>query len=48
MHLKRQKKNGKEADLQHELEVLFESQNQSTDKNKTSIPATFLKVTVRR
>jgi len=41
-------KNGKEADLQHELEVLFESQNQSTDKNKTSIPATFLKVTVRR
>jgi len=41
-------KNGKEADLHRELEVLFESQNQSTDKNKTSIPATFLKVTVRR
>ncbi|SEJ59517.1 Methyltransferase domain-containing protein [Dyadobacter sp. SG02] len=41
-------KNGKEADLHRELEVLFESQNQSGDKNKTSIPATFLKVTVRR
>lgn len=41
-------KNGKEADLYRELEVLFESQNQSADKNKTSIPATFLKVTVRR
>jgi ubiquinone/menaquinone biosynthesis C-methylase UbiE len=40
--------NGKEADLQRELEALFESQNQSTDKNATSIPATFLKVTVRR
>ena len=41
-------KNGKDADLQHELEVLFESQNQSTDKNTTFIPATFLKVTVVR
>lgn len=41
-------KNGKEADLYRELEALFESQNQSADKNKTSIPATFLKVTVRR
>lgn len=41
-------KEGKEADLQRELEVLFERQNQSTDKNATSIPATFLKVTVRR
>ncbi|WP_256549270.1 class I SAM-dependent methyltransferase [Dyadobacter fanqingshengii] len=39
-------KNGKEADLQRELEALFESQNQSSDKNTTSIPATFLKVTV--
>ncbi|CAG5067571.1 hypothetical protein DYBT9623_00292 [Dyadobacter sp. CECT 9623] len=41
-------KNGTEADLKRELEVLFESHNQSTDKNKTSIPATFLKVTVLR
>lgn len=41
-------KNGKAADLQRELEELFTRQNQSTDKNKTSIPATFLRVTVRR
>jgi ubiquinone/menaquinone biosynthesis C-methylase UbiE len=41
-------KNGKAADLQRELEALFESQNQSGDKNTTSIPATFLKVTVVR
>lgn len=39
-------KNGKERDLQNELEVLFKSHNQSTDQNKTSIPATFLRVTV--
>jgi len=41
-------KNGKALDLQHELEVLFNSQNKSTDKNTTSIPATFLRVTVIR
>ncbi len=41
-------KNGKAADLQHELEVLFETQNKSTDKNTTSIPATFLRVIVKR
>lgn len=41
-------KNGKAGDLQRELEALFESQNQSGDKNTTSIPATFLKVTVVR
>jgi len=41
-------KNGKAADLQHELEVLFNNQNKSTEKNTTSIPATFLKVTVMR
>lgn len=41
-------KNGKEADLLRELQVLFESQNQSENENATSIPATFLKVTVRR
>ena len=41
-------KNGKAAELQHELEVLFNNQNQSGDKNTTSIPASFLKVTVVR
>jgi len=41
-------KNGKALDIQHELEVLFNSQNKSADKNTTSIPATFLRVTVKR
>jgi ubiquinone/menaquinone biosynthesis C-methylase UbiE len=41
-------KNGKALDLQQELEVLFNSQNKSPDKNTTSIPATFLRVTVVR
>ena len=41
-------KNGKASDLQHELEVLFNSQNKSTTTNTTSIPATFLRVTVIR
>jgi len=39
-------KNGKASDLQHELEVLFNSQNKSTSADATSIPATFLRVTV--
>lgn len=39
-------KNGKAQDLQNELVTLFNSQNQSADKNLTSIPATFLLVTV--
>jgi ubiquinone/menaquinone biosynthesis C-methylase UbiE len=39
-------KNNKEKDLQHELEVLFTRQNISTADNSTSIPATFLMVTV--
>jgi SAM-dependent methyltransferase len=39
-------KNGKADDLQKELEALFESQNKSGAKDKTSIPATFLRVTV--
>jgi hypothetical protein len=38
-------KNGKEQELQHELEVLFISQSKST--TATSIPATFLRVTVK-
>ena len=41
-------KNGKAAELQHELEELFKSQNKAADSNTTSIPATFLKVTVIR
>lgn len=40
-------KNGKAAELQRELEELFNSQNRSAEPNTTSIPATFLKVTVR-
>lgn len=39
-------KNGKAVELQNELEALFASQNTSTEKNITSIPATFLRVTV--
>ncbi|HOX82984.1 MAG TPA: methyltransferase domain-containing protein [Chryseolinea sp.] len=41
-------KNGKANYLQRELEDLFNSQNKSADPNLTSIPATFLKVTVIR
>jgi ubiquinone/menaquinone biosynthesis C-methylase UbiE len=39
-------KNGRAADLQKELEDLFTSQNQSPNKDTTSIPATFLRLTV--
>jgi SAM-dependent methyltransferase len=39
-------KNGRAADLQRELEELFSAQNTSDDA--TSIPATFLRVTVNR
>jgi ubiquinone/menaquinone biosynthesis C-methylase UbiE len=39
-------KNGRAADLQKELEGLFESQNKSSDKNTTSVDATFLRVMV--
>jgi len=39
-------KNGRAGDLQKELEGLFESQNKSQRKDVTSIPATFLRVTV--
>ena len=38
--------NGKSADLQRELEALFERENRSPAKGATTIPATFLKVTV--
>jgi SAM-dependent methyltransferase len=39
-------KNGRAADLQRELEELFASQNKSPSMDTTSIPATFLRVTV--
>jgi len=39
-------KNGRAADLQSELVALFESQNQSPVPGTTSIPASFLRVTV--
>jgi len=39
-------KNGRAADLQRELEALFASQNRSPDQSTTTIPATFLRVTV--
>lgn len=39
-------KNGRAGDLQKELEALFASQNKSPAGNATSIPATFLRVTV--
>jgi SAM-dependent methyltransferase len=38
--------NGRQDDLQNELEVLFNEQNVSPSKDATSIPATFLRVTV--
>ena len=39
-------KNGRAADLQKELEDLFNAHNKSPSKDATSIPATFLRVTV--
>jgi SAM-dependent methyltransferase len=39
-------KNGRADALRQELVALFESQNRSADKGRTSIPATFLRVTV--
>ena len=39
-------KNGKAAELRKELEVLFETQNKTPGTPVTSIPATFLRVTV--
>src|SRR5438132_3198769 len=39
-------KNGRADDLQKELEDLFNSQNISSSKDTTSIPATYLRVTV--
>jgi ubiquinone/menaquinone biosynthesis C-methylase UbiE len=39
-------KNGRADELQKELEALFNRENKSPDENTTSIPATFLRVTV--
>ena len=39
-------RNGRAAGLQKELEDLFNGQNRSQRKDATSIPATFLRVTV--
>ena len=36
----------RQADLQAELEALFNAQNTSTSEDATSTPATFLRVTV--
>jgi hypothetical protein len=38
--------NGREAALQGELDALFHAQNASSNGDATSIPATFLRVTV--
>jgi SAM-dependent methyltransferase len=40
--------NGRGADLENELDVLFNAQNVSPSRDATSIPATFLRVTVAR
>ena len=39
-------KSGRAGDLKKELELLFERQNRNPSKHATSIPATFLRVTV--
>jgi hypothetical protein len=39
-------KSGRSADLQKELEALFAGHNKSSRKDVTSIPASFLRVTV--
>ena len=41
-------KAGREQELQRELEALFTAQNQSPTPTATSIPATFLRVTITR
>jgi ubiquinone/menaquinone biosynthesis C-methylase UbiE len=41
-------KNGKAAELQRELEELFTRENRSDDPGKTSITATFMRVTVKK
>ena len=38
--------NGRAAELQAELETLFEAQNTDASPGRTVIPATFMRVTV--
>jgi ubiquinone/menaquinone biosynthesis C-methylase UbiE len=40
-------RNGRADDLQRELQELFNGQNRSSDKETTTIPATYLRVTVK-
>ncbi len=40
-------KNGRAEELKRELDALFDSQNKSTNAAATTIPATYLRVTVR-
>ena len=40
--------NGRAADLQNEIEALFNSQNTTGNPESTSIPATFVRVAVTR
>lgn len=40
-------KNGKSEELRQELETLFTNQNMIDNAGRTSIPATYLKVTVK-
>ncbi len=40
--------NGKEEELHHQLEELFQRENRSNDANSFSIPATYLRVTVSK
>jgi hypothetical protein len=40
-------KAGRAQELKKELDALFEAQNSSGSKDKTSIAATFLRVTVK-
>ncbi len=39
-------KNVRDDELLRELEILFKGQNKSQDPSTTSIPATFLRVTI--
>jgi hypothetical protein len=41
-------KTGREGELDKELNELFARENRAASKDKTSIPATFLRVTVTR
>jgi len=44
--LRAAEKDGRATDLENELDALFNSHNKSPNKDATSIPATFLRVTV--